>query len=188
GADQVLAYIAHRQQQGIVTKEGERIGNVSNAQVNRELEVLKRCFSLALQHGKIFTKPHIEMLKEAAPRAGFLGREQVDAICAHLSPELAAVIQFVFMTGWRIPSEVLRLEWRQASFMKRWRRACVKAGCPGRIPHDLRRSAVRTFVRAGVTEHVAMQLSGHKTPSVFRRYNIISAADLSEAAAKLDAA
>jgi len=74
------------------------------------------------------------------------------------------------------------------SFMKRWRRACVLAGCPGRIPHDLRRSAVRTFVRAGVTEHVAMKLSEHKTPSVFRRYNIISAADLSEAAEKLDAA
>ena len=74
------------------------------------------------------------------------------------------------------------------NFMKRWRRACVKAGCPGRIPHDLRRSAVRTFVRAGVTEHVAMQLSGHKTPSVFRRYNIISQSDLTDAAVKLDAA
>ena len=86
--------------QDIVNKEGERIGNVSNAQVNRELEVLKRCFSLALQHGKIFTKPHIEMLKEAAPRAGFLGREQVDAICAHLSPELAAVIRFVLLRAW----------------------------------------------------------------------------------------
>ena len=108
GGDQVLAYIAHRQQQGIVNKEGERIGNVSNAQVNRELEVLKRCFSLALQHGKIFTKPHIEMLKEAAPRAGFLGREQVDAICAHLSPELAAVIRFVFMARIWNPASSMR--------------------------------------------------------------------------------
>ena len=61
----VLAYVAHRQQQGIVNKEGERIGDVSNAQINRELEILKRCFSLALQHGRIFTKPHIAMLKEA---------------------------------------------------------------------------------------------------------------------------
>jgi len=38
------------------------------------------------------------------------------------------------------------------NFMKRGRRACVLAGCRGRISHDLRRSAVRTFVRAGVTE------------------------------------
>ena len=54
------------------------------------------------------------------------------------------------------------------SFMKRWRRACALAGCPGSIPHDLRRSAVPTFAWAGVTEHVVMKLSGHKTPSVFR--------------------
>ena len=72
--------------------------------------------------------------------------------------------------------------------MKRWRRACALAGCPGSIPHDLRRSAVPTFAWAGVTEHVVMKLSGHETPSVFRPHNTISASDLSEAAEKLDAA
>lgn len=44
------------------------------------------------------------------------------------------------------------------------------AGYPGRIPHDLRRSAIRTLVRAGLSEHTAMALSGHKTASIFRRY------------------
>ena len=44
------------------------------------------------------------------------------------------------------------------------------------------------MVRAGVSEHVAMQLAGHKTPSVFRRYDIVSDSDLTEAATKLDAA
>jgi integrase len=100
------------------------------------LEVLKRCFSLALQHSKIFTKPHIEMLKEAAPRAGFLGREQVDAICGHLSPELAAVIRFGFITGWRIPSEVLTLEWRQVDF---------KAGCVRLEPGTTKNDEAREF-------------------------------------------
>jgi integrase len=70
---------------------------------------------------------------------------------------------------------------------KTWKRACRLAGCPGRIPHDFRRTAVRNFVRAGVPERVAMQLTGHKTRSVFERYNIVSDGDLRDAARKLAA-
>jgi integrase len=33
------------------------------------------------------------------------------------------------------------------AFGKAWKSACRAAGCPGRIPHDLRRTAVRNFVR-----------------------------------------
>jgi integrase len=63
----------------------------------------------------------------------------------------------------------------------------VPAGCPGRIPHDFRRTAVRNLVRAGVPERVATQLTGHKTRSVFERYNITSPNDLRDAAQRLDA-
>jgi len=74
------------------------------------------------------------------------------------------------------------------SFYKAWRTACKKAGVPGRIIHDFRRTAIRNIDRAGITENIAMKLTGHKTPSVYRRYNIVSDRDLEEAAAHLESA
>ncbi len=71
------------------------------------------------------------------------------------------------------------------SFRKSWATACRKAGQPGRIPHDFRRSAARNMVRKGIPERVAMQLGGWKTRSVFERYNIVSERDLQEAGRKL---
>ncbi len=83
-------------------------------------------------------------------------------------------------------------------FRKAWRRACVRVGLGrfekkengrgkyfGLIPHDLRRASIRNLVRAGVPERVAMDISGHKTRSVFERYNITSQRDRQEAARRL---
>lgn len=262
---QVRAYIAKRQEDVIIVRKPRAEGEepvtrpVSAGEINRELTALKRMFSLAQKDGKLLHRPHIPMLREDNVRVGFFEADAFEAVCRHLPAELQPMIRFAHLTGWRITSEVLPLEWRNVdftsgevrldvgstkngdgrvfvmtaglrtlleaqrderdqlkrkglicpyvffrmvakgrrgpkaprpikAFTKAWAAACVAAGCPGRIPHDLRRTAVRNMVRAGIPERVAMKLTGHKTPSVFQRYNIVSDGDLASAARMLDRA
>ncbi len=90
--------------------------------------------------------------------------ERQQAIAETLKRERGLIPRYVFCftifkkAGQRIS---------EAGFIHQWWKARVAAGCPGRIPHDCRRTAVRNLVRAGVPERVAMQLTGHRTPAVF---------------------
>jgi integrase len=152
-------------------------------------------------------------------------------------------MRFAYVTGWRIHSELLPLQWKQIDrktstirlnvgstknkkgrhidysqnadlvaviealwtehkaleaagticpyvFQRRgklikdfrgaWHKACRAAGLAGRLPHDLRRSAIRNMVRAGVPDTVSMRISGHRTRSTFDRYDTTSEADIRE--------
>ncbi|MGH7332640.1 MAG: tyrosine-type recombinase/integrase [Candidatus Rokuibacteriota bacterium] len=90
-------------------------------------------------------------------------------------------------TGQIIPDVFHRNGRPIKDFRRVWDAACAAAGVPGRLVHDLRRSAVRRLERAGVSRSTAMKLTGHKTESVYRRYAIVSEVDLAEGVAKLAA-
>lgn len=72
-----------------------------------------------------------------------------------------------------------------ASFRTAWRTAVKKACLPWLTPHDLRRSAARNLVRAGVPERVVMDLCGWRTRSMFDRYNVSAADDLRDGVGRL---
>jgi integrase len=70
-------------------------------------------------------------------------------------------------------------------FKKAWKTACKETKLLGTLVHDLRRTAARNLSRAGVPETVAMEITGHKTRSMYRRYRIVDEKDLREATEKL---
>ena len=77
---------------------------------------------------------------------------------------------------------------RIRNFRRAWLSACKAAGVPGRILHDFRRTAVRNLERAGVPRSAAMAMVSHKTESIYRRYAIVDAGTLRDAASKIDRA
>jgi integrase len=70
---------------------------------------------------------------------------------------------------------------RIVNFKKPWADATKAAGVPHLLFHDLRRSAVRNLDKAGVSQSVAMAITGHKTTSVYQRYRIVDEGDIEQA-------
>ena len=96
-----------------------KTAGASNATINRELALLKRMFSLAVKDGKLHGRPYVPMLREDNTRKGFFEAEQFESVRAHLPEPLRPVVTFAYLTGWRMKSEILPLEWRQVDWQGR---------------------------------------------------------------------
>jgi integrase len=234
-------FTSHHIERYILRRQREE---ASNATINRELQVLKRAMSLALQRDppKIARAPYIRLLPEHNVRKGFLDDRRYLKLRSELPDYLKPLFVIAYHLGNRL-GELRRLRWDQVDlersqirlnpgetknqegrvlpiygemrewlvmqktirdtkhprcpyvfhhngkaivdFRKAWRSATKRAGLTSTLFHDLRRSAVRNMREAGIAESVAMRISGHKTRSVFERYNIISDRDLKQAAEKM---
>lgn len=217
----------------------------SDATINRELAIVRRGFTLALQQDPplVARTPHIPKLEEDNVRQGFVEHAQYIALREKLPTHLKCLLVVGFHVGCRL-GELRKIRWDQVdldgreirltqaqtkaktartlpiygdmlewlkaqketrdedwptcpwvfnylgrpigSHLKGWRRSCKEADLEGLLFHDLRRSAVRNMERAGIPRKIAMAISGHKTEAVYRRYDIVSAADLKLAAAKME--
>ncbi len=233
-------FIAKRQEAG-----------AENGTINRSLALLRRAFNIAREQGRIQSMPFFKMLKENAPRKGFVEEPQFRRLFDKLPEHLQPLVLFMYRTGCRL-GEACKIEWSQVDLdhtddegnhrpeirlhdhqtksgearilpldeellgmlkrsfrkdgtvfsavnvRKAWMNACVEAGLgrfkdendrygsyAGLLIHDLRRSAVRNMIDAGVDTRTAMAVSGHKTEAVFQRYNIVNSRRVHEAMDKV---
>jgi integrase len=234
GSQQIKRYIAKRRQ-----------AEASDATINRELSIVRRAFTLALQNDPplVSRAPHIPKLQEHNARQGFIEHAQYLQLRQHLPDHLRAIFVVGYHVGVRL-GELRQLQWSQVDaaageirlsgeqtksgkprtvpiygdmrtwlewqrdlcnekwpdcpwvfqylgrpiggHLKGWKKACESAGLPALLFHDLRRSAVRNMERAGIPRNVAMGISGHRTESVYRRYDIVSKQDLCSAGVRME--
>ena len=71
-------------------------------------------------------------------------------------------------------------------FKRSWATVCRKAGVSKVLVHDLRRTAVRNMVRAGIPDRIAMPSRGTRPEACSTATNIVSESDLAEATERLE--
>jgi integrase len=84
--------------------------------IRNELNVLRHAFRLAKAARKVFDVPAFPKLAAAHIRGGFFEAPAFRRVLAELPDYLAGPMTFAYLTGWRVPSEVLKLEWRNIDF------------------------------------------------------------------------
>src|SRR5262249_33154219 len=145
----------------------------SPAEINRELAIVRRAFRLAVEsekyHGRI---PKFPMLAEDNVRSGFFDAETFAAVRDRLPAALQSVVTFAYITGWRIQSEVLPIEWQQVD--RKAHTVRLDAGTTknkrGRHIDYSDHPELVTLFETLWQKHEALQKAGTISRYVFQRY------------------
>lgn len=102
--DRLTAYVRHQQADGYAA-----------GTIRKDMACIKRAFNLAIRAGHLATKPHIPSVRVQDARQGFLSMGEVEKVCTEIGSDLAPVIRFAALTGWR-KREVLGITWARVDF------------------------------------------------------------------------
>lgn len=103
--NRIRQYVAKRQNEA-----------AANGTINRELALLRRMFNLAVADGRLRAVPYFPMLKEAAPRRGFLDHGTFQKLRLGLPEYLRPILTMGYYTGMRL-NELLGLRWINVDFL-----------------------------------------------------------------------
>ena len=182
-------------------KLGAGQDGVSNATVNRALEVVRRILNVAHQDWRwLKGVPKIRMLKEPRRRVRFLRREEADRLIEALPDHMKPIVAFALSTGCRA-GEILGLEWSRVDLTRKvaWLdHGTTKSGDGRGIPlnadagiedfrfHDLRHTWASWHVQSGTSLPELMELGGWKSYEMVLRYAHLAPEKLSFVAGRIE--
>lgn len=141
------------------------------ADVNRDLAIIRRSYSLAVKQNLLSFKLHFELLPEKNIRTLSFKPPEFVTLCEQLPADILAPVKFQWETGWRI-SEVVTLEWPQIDFEEELillERYSTKSGEPRVFPFT---SGLRELLKAQRETVDALQKQHDKIiPYVFPKYD-----------------
>ena len=102
-------YISYRKNQKIKNNKNKY---VSNASINREMDDIRRCFSIAKINKKIKVNPCDDLidLRIENPTKRYLTKEEEKKLLEHANPIMKVIIVTALHTGMR-KSEIINLKW-----------------------------------------------------------------------------
>ena len=188
---------------------------VSNATVNRALEVVRRILNVAHQDWRwLRGVPKIRMLKEPRRRVRFLRREEADRLIAALPAHMKPIVQFALATGCRA-GEIHGLEWSRVDLARKvawleetraqhrrwcftfagqrihqsstaWDKAKQRAGIEDFRFHDLRHTWASWHVQSGTWLQELLELGAWKSYEMVLRYAHLAPEKLRSVASRIE--